>query len=57
MRQDFEAAKQLIDKMLEDVEEEEQEEVPAWVCDCGEEVDEGFFVCWACGAEYQSSGD
>ena len=27
--------------------------VPAWTCACGEEVDEGFFVCWSCGAEYK----
>lgn len=26
--------------------------VPEWVCRCGETVDEGFEVCWNCGAEF-----
>ena len=25
--------------------------IPAWTCQCGEEVDEGFGVCWSCGHE------
>ena len=25
--------------------------IPAWNCDCGEDVDEGFAVYWSCGAE------
>ena len=33
---------------------DEEEEIPAWTCPCGEEVDAGFFVCWSCGAEYRA---
>ena len=28
--------------------------VPEWTCGCGEQVDEGFEVCWNCSAEYGS---
>jgi hypothetical protein len=52
MRQDFDRAKVLIEEM-EALQNEEQEPVPAWTCQCGEEVDEGFFVCWSCGADYE----
>ena len=52
MRQDFERATVLIEEM-EALQDEDQEPVPAWTCQCGEEVDEGFFVCWSCGADYQ----
>ena len=27
---------------------------PAWTCRCGEEIDEGFGVCWQCGTTYES---
>ena len=27
-------------------------DIPAWTCRCGEEVDEGFALCWSCGAEW-----
>ena len=27
---------------------------PAWVCECGAEVDEGFQICWSCGMASQS---
>jgi hypothetical protein len=47
---DFEKAQ----KLLSELEEVEEEITPAWNCDCGEEVDEGFFVCWSCGEEYQA---
>lgn len=26
--------------------------IPAWNCQCGEEVDEGFNTCWACGLSH-----
>ena len=52
MRQDFDRAKELIDEM-QAVEGEEEAPIPAWTCKCGEEVDEGFFVCWSCGADYE----
>jgi len=48
---DFENAKSLVEELVDDGEDE----VPAWTCKCGEQVDEGFFVCWSCGAEYQAS--
>lgn len=27
--------------------------VPAWTCSCGEDVDEGFAVCWSCGSDFK----
>ncbi len=38
--------------LLAGLEAEQGETCPAWTCQCGEEVDEGFFACWSCGAEY-----
>ena len=46
---DVEKAKALI----EEIENEEAEPIPAWTCTCGEQVDEGFFVCWSCDAEFK----
>ena len=46
---DVEKAKELIMAVME----EEGDEIPGWTCQCGEEVDEGFGVCWSCGAEYK----
>lgn len=46
---DLEAAKKIIAEMEA---AEEGEPVPAWTCSCGEDVDEGFGVCWSCGGEY-----
>lgn len=46
---DFARAKELI----ESIEEEDAEPLPAWKCACGADVDEGFFVCWSCGAEFK----
>jgi len=46
---DAERAKQILDEILA----EDGEPVPAWTCECGENVDEGFFVCWSCQAEYK----
>jgi hypothetical protein len=45
----IENAKKILDQILAAGEET----IPAWTCDCGEEVDEGFFVCWSCQAEYK----
>ena len=25
---------------------------PSWTCKCGESVDEGFAICWSCGADF-----
>lgn len=51
---DYEAAKKILDE-LEELEEGEL--APAWVCECGEEVDEGFAVCWSCNAEYPGTSN
>ena len=48
-RGDHDRAKELIDEM----EAEEVIEIPAWDCPCGESVDEGFGMCWSCGAGYE----
>ncbi len=56
MRKDFDRAKELIDDM-KSLQAEDQEPVPAWTCKCGEDVDEGFFVCWSCGADYQAASE
>ena len=47
--EDVEKAKGIVVKLLE----EEGEPIPAWTCKCGEEVDEGFGVCWSCGSEHE----
>lgn len=26
--------------------------MPAWICQCEAEVDEGFSICWSCGLEF-----
>ena len=51
--EDYARADQLL---IEIFDEEEADDVPAWTCQCGEEVDAGFFFCWNCEAEYQSGG-
>lgn len=48
----IEKARKILDELLAAGEET----IPAWTCDCGEEVDEGFFVCWSCQAEYKPAG-
>ena len=52
---EFERAKELVEAAMED--EEEMEPIPAWTCKCGEDVDEGFAVCWSCEAIYESIGE
>ena len=49
---DVEESKAIIMELLD----EDGDEIPAWTCTCGEEVDEGFGVCWSCGADYDGSG-
>ena len=53
----LEKARHLMDRLLAEAEDP----IPAWTCECGEEVDAGFFVCWSCQAEYggdlSGSGD
>ena len=48
-----EAAQQIL-ASLENTDGDE-ESIPEWTCQCGEQVDEGFVVCWSCGAEYSDS--
>lgn len=48
-RDDYEKAKPLVEELMSD----EGEPIPAWICKCGEEVDEGFGVCWSCGAAFE----
>ena len=50
MRKHVSRAKEIIAEL----ESAPEESCPAWTCPCGEEVDEGFFVCWSCGNEYSS---
>lgn len=38
--------------LLAELDDAQSETCPAWTCQCGEDVDEGFFACWACGGEY-----
>ena len=49
-RKDYEAAKAI----LEELSSIDSDPIPAWTCECGEEVDEGFAVCWSCQAEYKA---
>ena len=48
---DFDKAKSII----EELDASEPEDIPAWTCVCGEEVDAGFGICWSCGAEYPAA--
>jgi hypothetical protein len=45
---DLAKAKVLVEELMS----ETGEPIPAWTCKCGEDVDEGFGICWSCGAEY-----
>lgn len=49
---DVEESKAIVMELLDD----DGDEIPAWTCQCGEEVDEGFGVCWSCGADYDAPG-
>ena len=44
----YERAKQILEQAAQQ-QEEEEEAIPAWKCECGAEVDEGFAICWSCG--------
>jgi hypothetical protein len=39
-------------ELLEQLDADDEDPVPAWTCQCGEDVDEGFFVCWSCQATF-----
>ena len=49
--EDIEESKAIIMDLLD----EDGDEIPAWTCSCGEDVDEGFGVCWSCGADYDAA--
>ncbi len=53
-REDYERAVEVLEQAASEVSELE---VPAWTCECGEEVDEGFAVCWSCGAAWPGLDD
>jgi hypothetical protein len=40
--------------LVDDIQSEDEAPIPAWTCECGEDVDAGFFVCWSCQAEYKA---
>ncbi len=40
--------------LLAELNDAQTQTCPAWKCQCGEDVDEGFFACWSCGAEYEA---
>lgn len=42
------AAKSILAKM-----ESNEETISPWTCQCGADVDEGFGVCWSCGADIE----
>ena len=50
-QEDMEKAKELIIDLLD----EDGDPIPAWTCKCGEDVDEGFGVCWSCGAGHEAA--
>lgn len=47
---DVEASRAIVTELAD----EDGEEIPGWTCGCGEDVDEGFAVCWSCGADYDA---
>ncbi len=51
---DFEFASEALEHLDSD---EQGEPAPAWTCGCGEQVDEGFAICWSCGAEFSSNDE
>ena len=40
--------------LVDDMQSEDETPIPAWTCECGEDVDAGFFVCWSCQAEFKA---
>jgi hypothetical protein len=48
--------KELAIRVVKEVPAASEVMIPAWICSCGEEVDEGFAICWSCGNEVQDEG-
>ncbi len=46
---DYDRARQVMEELQA---ASEREKSPAWRCQCGAQVDEGFLVCWSCGQEW-----
>ena len=44
-------------ELMEQLDDADQDPIPAWTCKCGEDVDEGFYVCWACQATFDDQPD
>ena len=42
-------------QLMKEMPEESADVCPAWKCKCGQTVDEGFAICWSCGAEFSES--
>ncbi|MEL7497058.1 MAG: DUF2007 domain-containing protein [Planctomycetota bacterium] len=42
--------------IIEELTQDSQQEIPEWTCQCGEQVDAGFAICWACQADYPPDG-
>jgi hypothetical protein len=42
--------------IVREISEEENQLCPAWKCRCGATVDEGFAICWSCGAKFSEVG-
>ncbi|MCA8991479.1 MAG: DUF2007 domain-containing protein [Planctomycetaceae bacterium] len=52
---DAEKALEIKNRLADDMVVEE--EIPEWICGCGETVDAGFEICWSCSTPYAGSGD
>ena len=44
-------------ELIEALQAEQDVPIPAWICKCGEDVDEGFAVCWNCESDYQPAAE
>ena len=52
-RAEFEEAKIIMDEVPAAAETL----IPQWTCDCGENVDSGFSVCWSCGCDHPEANE
>lgn len=44
---------ELARRVIEEVPAAAEVLIPAWVCQCGEQVDAGFNMCWSCSEPYR----
>ena len=52
MESDAEQALEIKNQWSSKAEDSTTVEIAEWTCKCGETVDEGFSVCWNCGADH-----